>query len=107
MYRTITDLTEDWRRETALTMRVLRALNDSSLGQKVTPDGRSLGFLAWHITLSLGETGERTGLHVAAPAEDAPMPISAHEISAHIIPPPNPSHTRFRSDGRTLRSARK
>ena len=82
MYRTITDFTEDWRRETASTMRVLRALNDSSLGQKVTPDGRSLGFLAWHITLSLGETGERTGLHVAAPAEDAPMPISAHEISA-------------------------
>jgi len=82
MYRTIADFTEDWRRETVSTMRVLRALNDSSLGQKVTPDGRSLGFLAWHITLSLAETGGRTGLHVAAPAEDAPMPKSAHEISA-------------------------
>ena len=81
MYRTIKDFLEDWRRETLSTLRVFRALNDASLGQKVTPDGRSLGFLAWHITLSLGETGERTGLNVTAPAEDAPMSNSAHDIA--------------------------
>ena len=81
MYRTINDFTEDWRRETLSTLRIFRTLNDASLGQKVTPDGRSLGFLAWHITLSLGETGERTGLNVVSPSEDAPVPMSAHEIA--------------------------
>ena len=64
----------------ASTLKIFRTLNDTSLAQKVTPDGRSLGFLAWHITLSLGETGERAGLTVASPAEDAPMPNNAHEI---------------------------
>ena len=81
MYRTIQDFTEDWRRETLSTLRIFRALNDSSLAQKVTPDGRSLGFLAWHITLSLGETGDRTGLNVTAPAENAPVPTNARGIA--------------------------
>jgi len=81
MYRTIKDFTEDWRRETLSTLRVFRTLTDSSLTQKVTPDGRSLGFLAWHIVLSLAETGERAGLHVLAPADDALAPASAREIS--------------------------
>jgi uncharacterized damage-inducible protein DinB len=81
MYRTIKDFTEDWRRETLSTLKILRALNDTSLGQKVTPDGRSLGFLAWHITLSLVETGKRTGLNVTAPAEDAPMPTNVRDIA--------------------------
>ncbi|MGA7160443.1 MAG: DinB family protein [Bacteroidota bacterium] len=80
MYRTINDFIEDWRRETISTLRVFRALNDASLSQKVTPDGRSLGFLAWHITLSLGETAEKTGLNIATPAENAPMPNNVHDI---------------------------
>ncbi len=81
MYRTIKDFTEDWRRESLSTLKVFRALNDTSLGQKVTPDGRSLGFLAWHITLLLGEMGEQAGLNVVSPAENAPLPKSAHDIA--------------------------
>ena len=45
------------------------------------PDGRSLGFLAWHITLSLGEMGEQAGLNVISPAENAPVPNNAHDIA--------------------------
>ena len=81
MYRTIKDFTEDWRRETASTLKIFHALTDISLAQRVTPEGRSLGFLAWHITLSLGETGARVGLNVATPAENAPMPNNAHDIA--------------------------
>ncbi len=81
MYRTIKDFSEDWRRESLSTLRVFRALNDTSLGQKVMPDGRSLGFLAWHITLSLGEMGEQAGLNVISPAENAPVPNNAHDIA--------------------------
>jgi uncharacterized damage-inducible protein DinB len=81
MYRTIDELLEDWRRETLSTLKVFRALNDSSLGQKVTPDGRSLGFLAWHIVLAVGETGENVGLIVSLPSEDVPVPASARAIT--------------------------
>lgn len=81
MYRTIEDFTADWLQETKSTLKIFRTLTDASLGQQVTPDGRSLGFLAWHIILSLGEMGERGGLHVAAPGEDAPIPDSAKEIA--------------------------
>jgi uncharacterized damage-inducible protein DinB len=81
MYRTIEDFTADWLQETKSTLKIFRTLTDVSLEQQVTPDGRSLGFLAWHITLALGEMGERIGLHVAAPGEDAPVPDSANEIA--------------------------
>ncbi len=82
MYRTIEDFMADWLQETKSTLKIFRTLTDASLAQHVTPDGRSLGFLAWHITLALGEMGERSGLHVAAPGEDALMPNSAKEIAA-------------------------
>jgi uncharacterized damage-inducible protein DinB len=85
MYRTIEDFTADWLRETKSTLNIFRTLTDISLAQKVTPDGRSLGFLAWHITLALGEMGERTGLHIAAPAEDAQMPESAKDIATAYL----------------------
>lgn len=81
MYRTIKDFTADWLQETKSTLKIFRTLTDVSLGQQVTPDGRSLGFLAWHIILSLGEMGERSGLHVAAPEGHAPIPDSAKEIA--------------------------
>ncbi len=85
MYRTIEDFTADWLRETKSTLKIFRTLTDASLGQQTTPDGRTLGFLAWHITLALGEMGERSGLHVAVPGEDAPMPDSAKEIAGMYL----------------------
>ncbi len=81
MYRILKDFIEDWRRETASTLRIFRALTDASLSQKVTPNGRSLGFLAWHITLVLNEMGEKTGLHAAASLEKSPPPNSVKEIA--------------------------
>ena len=47
MYRKIEDFGKDWAYEVESTLKVLNALTDESLSQKVTEDGRSLGFLAW------------------------------------------------------------
>ena len=85
MYRTIEDFTEDWRQETSSTLRIFRSLTDASLTQRVTGEGRSLGFLAWHITKSLGEMGDRAGLHVPAPADDVSMPAKAADIAGAYI----------------------
>jgi uncharacterized damage-inducible protein DinB len=80
MYRTVQDFLDDWKYENESTLKVFKNLTDASLSQKVTPEGRSLGFLAWHIILSLGEMGDKAGLNVAAPAENIPAPNSAMTI---------------------------
>jgi uncharacterized damage-inducible protein DinB len=82
MYRKISDFTEDWKTESEATLRVLQTLTDSSLSQKITPDGRSLGFLAWHITITPGEMLGRAGLVVECPPLHSAVPDSAAVIAA-------------------------
>lgn len=81
MYRTIQDALDDWQYEHEATVKVFRNLTDASLGQRVGPEGRRLGTLAWHIVVSLGEMINRTGLHLEGPGEDAPEPLSATAIA--------------------------
>ncbi len=82
MYRTISDFINAWNYEHASTTKIFNALTDASLAQKVTPDGRSLGSMAWHITLTLGEMGRSAGLTFAAPEDHATMPAKSSEIAA-------------------------
>ena len=80
MFRRISDFTAAWARERESTLRILRALDDRSLGQAVASDHRTLGRLGWHLATTLGEMMERTGLKIAGPAYDSPVPASAAEI---------------------------
>ena len=82
MYSTIASFLTDWNAERVATLKVLNALTDRSLTQKVDPAGRSLGFLAWHIVLTIGEMGGRAGVSVAAPPEDEEEPSEAAAIVA-------------------------
>jgi uncharacterized damage-inducible protein DinB len=82
MYCTIQDFLDEWKHENDATLKVSKNLTDSSLTQKVTPEGRSLGFLAWHIVISLGEMGEKAGLKVIAPPEHSSAPMNASDIVA-------------------------
>lgn len=82
MLRKIEDFQKDWAYEVESTGKVLNALTDASLSQKVTPEGRSLGFLAWHLTQTLGEMPGLVGLTVDAPGFDKECPTSASEIAA-------------------------
>jgi uncharacterized damage-inducible protein DinB len=82
MYRKIEDFTRDWGYDIEHTFKLFNNLTDASLGQKVTADGRSLGFLAWHIVLTIGEMPGQVGLKIDASAEDAPVPAAAAEIVA-------------------------
>ena len=74
MYRSIEDFLKSWTYETEATLKVFRALTPESLGQRVTPNGRTLGFLAWHIVITLSEMMKHAGVPVTGPAEDAPQP---------------------------------
>lgn len=80
MIRKIEDFERDWQYEADSTVTLFKNLTDESLGQKVTDDGRSLGFLAWHLAITLGEMPGHVGLKIDAPAEDSEVPSSAGEI---------------------------
>jgi len=82
MYRTIQDFLTDWAQENDSTLKVFKNLTDASLKQNVSVEGRSLGHLAWHIVLTLGEMGDKAGLKVIAPPENAPDPNIASVIVA-------------------------
>ncbi len=82
MLRKIEDFQKDWAYEAESTGKILNALTDESLSQKVSAEGRNLGFLAWHLTQTLGEMLERVGLKVDAPGFDQECPTSASEIAA-------------------------
>jgi uncharacterized damage-inducible protein DinB len=80
MFRKLLDFEKTWADESKGTLKILRALTDTSLAQSVTPEDRSLGRMAWHLTVTIGEMMSKTGLEVAGPAEDAPVPTSAAAI---------------------------
>ncbi|MHB9022677.1 MAG: DinB family protein [Armatimonadota bacterium] len=82
MFNTIDHFLQGWGETSANTQRLLDGLTDASLARQVSPEGRTLGQIAWHLALTLGEMGEKAGLRVDAPAEDAPAPASAAAISA-------------------------
>jgi uncharacterized damage-inducible protein DinB len=82
MFRRVVDFQKAWEQEKDSTLKVLGALTDASLSQAVTREDRTLGRLAWHLTTTLGEMMERTGLKIAGPSHDAPPPPSAAAIAA-------------------------
>lgn len=82
MYRTIEDFKTQWLHETDATFRLLENLTDESLKQKVTPEGRSLGVLAWHLVTTLGEMLHRAGLLPENKFENMPVPAIAKVIGA-------------------------
>ena len=82
MFRRVADFQKAWEHEKDSTLKVLGALTDASLSQAVTREDRTLGRLAWHLTTTLGEMMERTGLKIAGPSHDAPSPPSAAAIAA-------------------------
>jgi uncharacterized damage-inducible protein DinB len=81
MYRKLQDFLGAWKYESASTHKILSALTDASLGQKVGPEDRTLGRIVWHLTTSIPEMMGRTGLQVAGVTPDAPYPGSAAAIA--------------------------
>jgi uncharacterized damage-inducible protein DinB len=81
MFRQVDDFLTDWAYESEATPNVFRALTDAALGQRVTPEGRSAGKLAWHITQSAAGMPGEAGLAVENPApEGAAVPGTVAEI---------------------------
>lgn len=84
MFTTLSAFEAAWTHETKTTQRALDTLTDASLAQRITPELRSLGQLAWHIATTIPEMMSRTGLPLQMPegGEHAPAPSSAAAIAA-------------------------
>jgi uncharacterized damage-inducible protein DinB len=90
MLRRIADFTETWAYESQATLKIMRACTDASLAQAVAPGGRTLGRLAWHITITLSEMLEAAGLTLSGPALEAPVPslgaiVDTYEAGARAV----------------------
>jgi uncharacterized damage-inducible protein DinB len=80
MFSTISSFIYVWSQELESTQKLFKHLTDKSLAQEVGPGGRTLGRLAWHVTTTIPEMMNRTGLTIAEPDPDAPVPASAKVI---------------------------
>ena len=80
MYYTIDDFIKDWTAESDSTLKVFSNLTDDSLHQKVYDEGRTLGFLAWHIASTIGEMMQAAGLTIEGFDSEAEQPATAAEL---------------------------
>jgi uncharacterized damage-inducible protein DinB len=82
MFTSLEAFLNTWQYESDSTAKILRALTDAALAQRIGPEDRTLGRIAWHVVGSLGEMMNRTGLHLEGPAENEPVPAAAGAIAA-------------------------
>lgn len=83
MFRTIADFIQSWTSESESTLKVFRELTDDSLSTRITPETRSLGGIAWHITCCIGEMMTTAGLPLGhLVTEQTPIPATAAELVA-------------------------
>ena len=81
MYNSISAFIEEWNQEASSTQKVLDALTDESLQQKVSADDRTLGAIAWHIVSSTPGMLIEFGVTVEAVKDENTIPSSAREIA--------------------------
>jgi uncharacterized damage-inducible protein DinB len=81
MYRSVEDFVADWKYEIEATESLLGELTDASLSRKVYRKGRTLGFIAWHLTISIVEMMAQAEVNVESPSDlQADPPETADEI---------------------------
>ena len=85
LVKSIADFSASWKYESESTAKVFGNLTDKSLNQKVTEEGRSLGFIAWHITQTIGEMMSKAGLSFEGFDENAPLPAEAEKIKGKVL----------------------
>ena len=81
MYHSIDEFLKDWEFEAAGTRKYLDALTDASLKQRVAPEDRTLGRVAWHIVQTLPEMMNQAGLSLSGPGHDVEPPASAKAVA--------------------------
>ncbi len=80
MIRKIEDFEAEWKKESALTIKIFSAISNDKLHQKPNDNIRSLGKLAWHITQTLTEMPFKAELIDEDNLESKEVPATIAEI---------------------------
>ena len=80
MYRKISDFISDWTYESENILNLFSNLTDDVLNKKFNENVRTAGRLAWHITVTIPEMVQRTGLSFDSVDYESPVPESTKEI---------------------------
>jgi uncharacterized damage-inducible protein DinB len=80
MYNKINDFLADWKFESETTVKILSALTDKSLTQKVYDEGRTLGYLSWHLAVTISEMFEQAKINLGIKLDELNEPDSSKEI---------------------------
>lgn len=80
MYRKITDFIEDWQGESALTAKIFESIDFNKINEQISPDVRTLGRLAWHITQTITEMGSKLGLFEEDELEHEALPLTQEAL---------------------------
>ena len=81
MFRKISDFVSSWQEESDATLKVLSALSDHSLTLRPSEAGRSVGEIAFHIVVSVGEMMGQLGIQLPCPSEDAAIPSKVTDLT--------------------------
>ena len=79
-HATVNSFLAEWSFEAEATRKTLAALTDASLAQRVAPQDRTLGRIAWHLAQTIPEMMNLTGLGL--PPLEGPPPAKAAAIAA-------------------------
>src|SRR5437868_5777223 len=82
MYHHIQDFLNDRKVEESNTLKIFNLITDDAINQKIHPNVRTLGRLAWHITETLPEMGTAAELFDSGYDPNAPIPATMEEIIA-------------------------
>jgi uncharacterized damage-inducible protein DinB len=80
VFSKLDDFITTYKEDSAATLKMLNALTDESLNQRIAEGHRSLGEIAWHIAMTVPEMMPRTGLAIEGFDHEAPPPATAAEI---------------------------
>lgn len=80
MFTRIADFARSWQHMSADTLKLFQSLTDKSLSQAIGPGHRTVGRLAWHITTSIPEMMNQTGVNLSKVLPNDPVPANADSI---------------------------
>lgn len=79
MFTKVSDFAAEWEQESAITVKLLEALTDEVLNQRVAEGHWTLGEIAWHLVQSINYM---SSMGLSFPAPQAEQPTSAAAIAA-------------------------
>lgn len=79
-YTKLSEFLDEWEYESNSTVKLLSNLTDESLSVKVYNNGRTLGFLAWHLATTISEMCSKAGIIFSLKEKENEPPIFAEII---------------------------